>query len=67
MMISYMIGRSESSSDFSQLIVVVLSMNILDDVLEATCDSSLHPSNVVVANVSVNVNRGLVASADVVS
>ena len=67
MMVSYMIGRSGSSSDFSQLIVVVLSMNILDDVLEATCDSSLHPSNFVVANVSVNVNRGLVASADVVS
>ena len=67
MVISYMIGRSGSSSDFSQLIVVVWPMNILDYVLEATRDSSLHPSNVVVANVSVNVNCGLVASADVVS
>ena len=67
MMISYMIGRSGSSSDFSQLIVVVWPMNILDDVLEATRDSSLHPSDVVVANVLVNVNSGLVAAADVVS
>ena len=42
-------------------------MNILYYVLEATRDPSLHPSDVVVANVSVNVNCGLVASADVVS
>ena len=42
-------------------------MNILDYVLEATRDPSLHPSDVVVANVLVNVNSGLVAAADVVS
>ena len=60
-------GCSRSSSDFSELIVVVLSMNIFDDVLETTCDLSFHPSNVIVADVSVDVDCGLVASADVVS
>ena len=42
-------------------------MNILDYVLEATRDLPLHPSDVVVAHVLVNVDGGLVAAADVVS
>ena len=55
-----------TSSDFPELIVVVLSMNVSDDVLETTCNLFFHPSNVVVADVSINVQRGSVDFADVV-
>ena len=41
-------------------------MNILDYVLEATRDPSLHPSDVVVADVSINVQRGSVTFVDMV-
>ena len=41
-------------------------MNISDDVLETTCNLSFHPSNVVVADVSINVQRGSVTFVDVV-
>ena len=55
-----------TSSDFPELIVIILSMNISDDVLETTCDLFFHPSNVVVADVSINVQRGSVTFVDMV-
>ena len=55
-----------TSSDFPELIVIILSMNISDDVLEATCDLSFHPSNIVVADVSINAQRGSVTFVDMV-
>ena len=56
---------STTSSDFPELIVIICSMNISDDVLETTRNLSFHPSNVVVADVSIDADRGPVASTDV--